>query len=52
MLIEHVHSGYQQSSTSQRILYFHDQAPALFSGHPWIVAAPLEGLNEINAALV
>ena len=32
--------------------YFCNHTPLLFSGHPCIVAASLEGLNKINAALV
>ena len=39
-------------STDSMIPYFRDQTPHLISGRPRIIAAPPEGLNEINAALV
>ena len=31
--------------------YFRDQTLPLISGHSWIIAAPPERLNEINATL-
>ena len=34
------------------IPYFSNQMPHSISGRPRIIAAPPEGLNEINAALV
>ena len=36
----------------RKLPYFRDQTPHSISGHPRIIAAPPEGLNEINAALV
>jgi len=35
-----------------KILYFWDCASPLFSDYPWIIAPPLEGLSEINTALI
>ena len=39
-------------SEVMHILYFHNQTPHLISGRPRIIAAPPEGPNKINAALV
>ena len=38
--------------TITHVPYFRDQTPHSISSRPRIIAAPLEGMNEINAALV
>ena len=48
-----LHEGNLAFSTMYRnVPYFRDQTPHLISGRPQIIAAPSEGLKEINAALV